>query len=160
MFFLFNELLVICPEQKIMQLLPPANDVCGKVMFLHLSVSHSVQGLSLYDVTSCLATWSMFLLGGLCLWFHVPSGGSLSLGGGSLSRGWGDLCPGGLCRETPRIRKVGSKHPIGMLSCSFALFRLCNLGFQKCTKLPTLTLMPTSYNHILAISFFISTMQC
>ena len=51
-------------------------------MFLHLSVSHSVnmgEG-SLYDVTSCLAAWS-----------HIPSGGRVSvsgsmfLPGGSLS---------------------------------------------------------------------------
>ena len=46
---------------------------CGKVLFLHLSVSHSVHrgggGGSLYGVTSCLATWS-----------HVPSRGFLSGG--------------------------------------------------------------------------------
>ena len=69
-------------------------------------VCHSVQGGSLYDVTSCLAAWS-----------HIPSGGSLSrgslsgvsvqggslsgvsVGGGSLSRE--DLCRGGLCPGDP-----------------------------------------------------------
>ena len=53
-------------------LLPPANEVWGKVMFLHMSVILSTgwRG-SLYDVTSC----PMFLLGGLCLWPHVTSGG-------------------------------------------------------------------------------------
>ena len=50
---------------------------CGKVMFLHLSVSHSFdRRRSLYDVTSCLAHVpsegaSLFLA-------HVPSRGSLS----------------------------------------------------------------------------------
>ena len=73
--------------------IPPANEVWGKVMFLHLSVSHSVQGGSLYDVTSCLAAWSHVPSGGgLCLWSHVPSrrglcpGGSLCLGVFSVQR--------------------------------------------------------------------------
>ena len=35
---------------------------------------------------------------------------------GSLSGGL-DLCPGGLCRETPQIRKAGGTHPTGMLPC-------------------------------------------
>ena len=38
-------------------LLPPANEVWGKVMFSQACVSHSVRGGSLYDVTSCLAAW-------------------------------------------------------------------------------------------------------
>ena len=62
-----------------MQLLPPANEVWSKVMFLHMSVSNSVHGgLSLYDVTSCLGPGLKFLLGGLCLWSHVRSGGPIS----------------------------------------------------------------------------------
>ena len=44
-------------------ILPLANKVSGKVMFLHLSVSHSVYGGSLYDVTSYLAAGPKFLLG-------------------------------------------------------------------------------------------------
>ena len=67
-------------------LLPPANEVWGKVMFLHLSVSHSVHrgSLGLCPVGS--------LSGGLC-----PEGVSVQ----------GVLCPGeGLSgevfvRETP-----------------------------------------------------------
>ena len=37
-------------------LLPPANEVWGKVIFTEACVSHSVEGVSLHDVTSCLAT--------------------------------------------------------------------------------------------------------
>ena len=59
-------------------------------------------GGSLYDVTSCLPG-PMFLLGGLCLWSHVPFGG----GGVSVQ---GGLCPGevfvqgGLCQGDPPDR--------------------------------------------------------
>ena len=61
--------------------LPPADEVWGKVMFLHLSIVHSVDGrVSLYDVTSCLSAWSHIPLGGggVCAWSHVPSRGGLS----------------------------------------------------------------------------------
>ena len=87
-------------------------------MFSEVCVSHSVhRGWgSLYDVASCLATWS-----------HVPSRGSLSLvpcsfqgglcHGGSLSRG-GVLCSGGVSvGRPPRIRKASSTHSTGILSC-------------------------------------------
>ena len=51
-----------------------ANEVWGKVMFLHLSVILFTNG-SLYDVTSCLAAWSHVPLEeSLCL-VHVPSSG-------------------------------------------------------------------------------------
>ena len=73
------------------EFLPSVNAGCGKIMFLHLSVSHSVHGGrgSLYDVTSCLAVWShvffwrvsvsgpIFLPRGLCLWSHVLLGVSV-----------------------------------------------------------------------------------
>ena len=36
-------------------------------------------GRSLYDVTFCLLPGPMFLLWGLCLWSHVPSGGGGSV---------------------------------------------------------------------------------
>ena len=86
-------------------LLPPANEVWGKVMFLHMSVILSTgwRG-SLYDVTSC----PMFLLRGLCLWPHVTSGGSLSREG---------LCPGGLPDRDPPYRRAGGAHLTGMHSC-------------------------------------------
>ena len=59
------------------ELLPPANEVWGKVIFSQACVSHSVhegEG-SLYDVTFCLAAWSHVHSRGLCLWPHVPSRG-------------------------------------------------------------------------------------
>ena len=61
----------------------------GQVMFLYLSVILFMGGGSLYDVNSCLATWS-----------HVPSGGSLSLVPCPFWRGYlsqGVSVPGGLC---------------------------------------------------------------
>ena len=105
--------LLIIPLREIPQvkfIITTRKRSCGKVMFLHLSVSHSVPGGSLYDVTSCLAVRSpvpygkgvsmpgpMFLPGGL-----LPGG--LCPGGLSL----GDLCPGGLCyRDSPCTVKSG-----------------------------------------------------
>ena len=79
-----------------------ANEVWGKVMFLH--ICHSVHGgggclWSLYDVTSCLAAWShVAFQGGLCLWSHVPSGKSPSRG--SLS-GCGGLPDRNASLDTP-----------------------------------------------------------
>ena len=65
--------------------LPPANEVWGKVIFSQARVSHSVRGgggVSLYNVTSCLAVWS-----------HVPSGGSLFIGSVVMREEWGtQLC--------------------------------------------------------------------
>ena len=70
--------------------LPPANEVWGEVMFLHLCVS-------------------LFTGGWLPSMHHrshdqVPGGGGLSPWGGSASRG-----------RPPR--KAGGMHPIGILSC-------------------------------------------
>ena len=74
------------------RLLPPANEVWGKVMFLHMSAILFIGEAGLYDVTSCLAPWSHVpsrgslslvpcsFQGGLCLWFHVPSRMVLCLG--------------------------------------------------------------------------------
>ena len=79
------------------QYLPPAKEVWGKVMFLHMSVILSKGKGSLYDVTSSLATWS-----------HVPSRGSLSRGtcrGVFVLRESPSLgvCPGGLfCKKKSR----------------------------------------------------------
>ena len=67
-------------------LLPPANEVWGKVLFLHLFVCQG--GLCM----TSLPVWlpgPMFLLGSLCLWYHVPSGG--------LCQGDRGLCPGNFC---------------------------------------------------------------
>ena len=95
--------------------LPPANEVWGKVMFLHLSVSHSVHmGASVWCHFLFWMPGPMFLLRGLRLWAHVPCGGSLSGGlclGRSLSGGLcpgvsvkgvsvkGGFCPGDLCSD-------------------------------------------------------------
>ena len=65
----------------------------------------------LYDVTSCLAAWSHVPSGGLCPWSHIPSGKSLSR----------RVREGGLCRETPGIRKAGGLHPTVMVSCVWIL---------------------------------------
>ena len=63
----------------------PRKRSCGKVKFLHLSVSHSVHRgwrESLYDATSCLAPLSYFSSNvGICLWSHVPSRGGVSVFG-------------------------------------------------------------------------------
>ena len=66
-------------------ILPPANEVWGKVIFSQVSLS--VHMGSMYDVTSCLAARS-----------HVPSGGSLSLIPCSF---WGVFVHGGLCHRHP-----------------------------------------------------------
>ena len=77
--------------------------IWGRVLFLYVFVCS--QGMSLYDVTSCLVAWS-----------HIPSKGSLSL---VQYYFWGDLClegslPGeggsvseGLCQVNPCSIKSG-----------------------------------------------------
>ena len=90
------------------QLLPPANEVCGKVMLLYLSVSHSVHGGALYDVTSCLAAWSHVPSRGLCL------DGSLS--GGVC--GEGVSVKGGLCERGQKPpSSAATRAHTGMHSC-------------------------------------------
>ena len=84
-------------------LLPPANEVWDKVMFLPMSVILFLRGsVRCHFLSGCLVPCSFW---GLCLWSHVPSRGSL-LGGLSLSRGisvWGSLSGGGgLCQGEPR----------------------------------------------------------
>ena len=88
--------------------------------YRHVPVILSTGG-SLYDVTSCLATWSHFPSKG------VSFPGSMFLPG-CLCRGmslfiWG-LCPGVLCRETPQNQKSGqyaSYWNASLLSTSFGL---------------------------------------
>ena len=80
--------------------------------------------MSLYDVTSCLASRS-----------HVPSGGSLSLvlcsfrgvsvQGGSLSGGGGALFRGVSVRDPHMVKSSGTQ-PTGMRSCLIC----CNI-FQN-----------------------------
>ena len=65
-------------------LLPPANEVWGRVIFsgrVSVILSGGGGGGFLHDVTSCLAVWSHVPSGGVCAWSHVPSRrGSLSRG--------------------------------------------------------------------------------
>ena len=56
----------------------------------------------------------MFLGGGKRGKGGLSQGGPLSRGSLSRERG---LCPGDICRETPRIRKMGGMHPTRMFSC-------------------------------------------
>ena len=91
---------------------------CGKVMFLHPSVSHSVHRGGLC-MMSLLSGWlvpcsfqgvsvsgPMFLLG-VCLWSHVPCGVSVW---GSLSGG-GGFCPGSLCQGDSPGQKPPRERP-------------------------------------------------
>ena len=71
----------------------------GNVLNMSVILSTEERG-SLYDVTSCLATWSHDPSGGLCLWSHVPCrGGDLSVTGVCIQ---GVLHP-----ESPRTVKSG-----------------------------------------------------
>ena len=74
-------------------LLPPANEVWGKVIFLHLSVILFTGGVSGPE-------------GGGCL---VPGVG------GVWSRGWGGV-------SGPGATATGGTHPTGMHSCSVHSF--------------------------------------
>ena len=85
-------------------LLPPANEVWGKIIFLHLSV--------------ILFTWGGGGEGGGCL---VP-GGVWSwvclLRGGGVPVPRGVPAPGGCLVETPQMATAASgMHPTGMYSC-------------------------------------------
>ena len=95
------------------RLLPPANEVWGKVMFLHKTIILFIGEAGLYDVISCLAAWSHVPSRGLCLWSHVPPRG-VSVSGSM-------FLPGGLClgvslteiplhTDCPRQRPPGQRH--------------------------------------------------
>ena len=71
-----------------------------RLIFWHLSVSHSVHRWSLYYVNSCQAAWSHVPFGGLCV-------------DGSVSRG--SLSRGSLSRKV-FVGRSGSTHPTGKLS--------------------------------------------
>ena len=94
-------------------------------MFLHLSVSHSVhrgEGISVWChfLSGCLVPCSFW---GLCLWPHVPSGGSLSRGV-SLTETPLGRDPLGQRSPVPLMVKSGCTHPTGMHSCFFENLRL------------------------------------
>ena len=96
-------------------LLPPANVVWGKVMFLHMSVILSTGG-SLYDVTSCLAAGGV-----LC-----PRRVSV--------RGWvcvqGVCVQEGLCQEHPTLYDKEQSVRI-LLKCILVWYNFC----RKCMKM-------------------------
>ena len=98
------------------ELLPPANEVWGKVMFSQASVCP--RGGFLYDVTSCLAAWS-----------HVPGGtveGGLCLGG-FLSRGRGVSV-----REIPHLYSE-ERAVRFLLECFLVLYRNGHFFTKKTT---------------------------
>ena len=123
-------------------LLPPANEVWGKVMFSEACVSHSVHRECVCMMS--LPVWlpgPMFFLGGPLpgpmFLPGVPMSKGVS-GDGGLCLGMGGFCPAGvsvqegslsrkvyvkggfLYRDPRRIRNAGDMHPRGMLS-SFVL---------------------------------------
>ena len=100
-------------------LLPPANQVWSKVIFSEASVIlFTEEGGDLpTGEGGCL--WGR----GLCiqeLGVCIQRARGLHLGGGSASRGWESVSGGG--GTLGGIRKVGSTHPAGMLSCNARLY--------------------------------------
>ena len=106
---------------------------CGNVMFLHLSVSHSVQG------------------GGLCIGGCLHPGGSASRGGVCIQRGglhpWGvciqrGLHPGGFGLTPPPQsdttgygQRAGGTHPTVMYSCFLSIYiSLCTVSYSTTNK--------------------------
>ena len=114
------------PEGSANLLLPPANAVWGKVMFLHTSVILS-RGGSLYDVTSCLLFRRVLCPRGVSV-----QGESLS-GGGSVSRGFsvqGVSVQGGLCQGDPIL--YGKEQAVRiLLEYIFVWYNFC----RKCMKM-------------------------
>ena len=80
----------ICLDSSIQgHLLPPTNEVWDKVIFLHLSVSHSVHRGLCMNSRPVRLPGPMFLLGGLCL--------GVSVWGVSVQRA--SVQGGGLCLQ-------------------------------------------------------------
>ena len=53
---------------EVLKQLPPANECCGKVMFLHLSVNHSVHKGVCIPACNGWGCVSQHAMGGVCLW--------------------------------------------------------------------------------------------
>ena len=81
-------------------LLPPAKEVCGKVMFLHVSVILSTGGY----------VWQGGMHGRGCAWQGGMCGGG---------HAWWGACVAVVCMAGEMATAVGSTHPTGMHSCSF-----------------------------------------
>ena len=99
--------------------LPPANEVWGKVMFLHVSVHGEVclqrkQGDLPTEVEGCLPKEGVG---------QTPTPGTRKVGGPTEGKGfrlWGEgwsAYRGGWADPPPRTRNAGGTHPTGMLSC-------------------------------------------
>ena len=85
---------------------------CGKVMFSHLSVSHSVhRGGDACSRGVCMAGACM--AGGMCAWGVCGRGACMA--GGMCGRG--SAC-WGACVAGETATAVEGTHPTGMLSCS------------------------------------------
>ena len=82
-------------------LLPPSNEVWGKVIFLHLFV--------------ILFTGGRWLVPGGCLVLGVPAPGGVPALGVPASGGM--PAPGGLVETPPTATAAGRTHPTGMHSC-------------------------------------------
>ena len=108
-----------------LEFLPAADDFCGKVMFLHLSVILFTGGggLCLGEVSAqgglCPGQQEVSVQGGLCLGVSVQGGGGLYPVG---------LCPVGFCPVGSLSWKpplyggrAGGTHPTGTHSCSSIL---------------------------------------
>ena len=98
------------PYRPRLALLPPANEVWGKVIFLHLFVILFTGGMP--GPGGCL------LRGGSAPGGSGPAGVS---GPGGVSAPRGCLVPGGCLVETPprMATAAGGMHPTGMHSCRY-----------------------------------------
>ena len=142
--------------------LPPANEVWGKVIFLHLFVilftggvlsQHALQVASQHVLHGGVDAIPACIAGGIpaclpggsanrrCAPGAVIPRGCLVPGGawfwaGAWSPGAGVLLLGGCLLETPRTTTAaGGAHPTGMHSCLFLRFN-CFIYLDKATTLP------------------------
>ena len=156
-YFFYNSRKILTSNRRL-KLLPFANEVWGKVIFLKRVSFYS--GGTLYYVTSCLTAWShvpsrkvsvpgpTFLSGSLCLGGSL-SGGSLSRG--SLSRG---ICPGGLYLGGSLSR--GSLSRGSLSGASLSRRGLCPGGSQtETTPWWTSEQYVSYWNAVLYVTIFI-----
>ena len=111
--------------------LPPANEVRGKVIFLHLFVILFTGGACVVAPRgACMVAWGVCMVApGGCM--VAPRGGVHGCSGGMCGCSWGAcmvapggcmVALGGVCVGYDEIQRydqwVGSTHPTGMHSCS------------------------------------------
>ena len=103
--------------------LPLANEVLGKVMFIHMFVILSIEGGGVGGLCMMsLSVWlpgPMFLPGQYLSLVHVPSEGLCP--GGLCPGGFcpGDFCPGVLCPEGLCPEGLLSRGSLYLVACSF-----------------------------------------